>query len=50
MDELRSDIGQYWKIIVDTFSDGLLVVDTMGRIITANRAGRKNDRIYGRRA
>lgn len=38
MDEIRTDIGQYWKVIVDTFSDGLLVVDTMGRIIAANRA------------
>ncbi len=37
----RPDIGKYWKIIVDTFNDGLLVVDTMGRFIAANPAAEK---------
>lgn len=41
MPEDRRDIGKYWKTIVDTFSDGLLVVDTMGRFIAANPAAEK---------
>lgn len=35
------DIGKYWKNIADTFTDGLLIMDTMGRFIAANRAAEK---------
>ncbi len=37
----RPDIGKYWKTIVDTLNDGLLVLDTMGRVIAANPAAEK---------
>ncbi|GAB6908320.1 PAS modulated sigma54 specific transcriptional regulator, Fis family [Desulfosarcina cetonica] len=30
------DIAKYWKTIVDTLQDGLLVVDPRGRIVAAN--------------
>lgn len=30
------DISQYWKTVVDTLRDGLLVVDPKGKILAAN--------------
>lgn len=41
------DIAKYWKTIVDTLQDGLMVVDPMGRIIAANPAA---ERVTGYRA
>ena len=35
------EIGSHWRTIVDTFSDGLLVIDTCGKIIAANLAAEK---------
>ena len=35
------DIAKYWKTIVDTLQDGLMVVDPMGRIIAANPAAER---------
>ncbi|NOY69960.1 MAG: PAS domain-containing protein [Deltaproteobacteria bacterium] len=35
------DIGPYWKNIVDSLRDGLLVVDVRGRIVAANPAAEK---------
>jgi PAS domain S-box-containing protein len=32
------DIGQYWKTIVDTLEDGLMVIDIEGNILTVNPA------------
>ncbi len=32
------DIGQYWKTIVDTLQDGLMVIDVEGNILAANPA------------
>ncbi len=41
------DIAKYWKTIVDTLQDGLMVVDPEGRIIAANPAA---ERVTGYRA
>ena len=35
------DIARYWKIIVDTLQDGLMVVDPRGKILAANPAAEK---------
>lgn len=35
------DIGPYWKNIVDSLRDGLLVIDTQGRIVAANPAAER---------
>ena len=35
------DIAKYWKTIVDTLQDGLLVVDPMGIIVAANPAAER---------
>lgn len=35
------DIAKYWKTIVDTLQDGLLVVDPRGRIMAANPAAER---------
>ena len=35
------DIGKYWQTIIDTLRDGVLVVDTQGRIISANPAAER---------
>jgi two-component system, NtrC family, response regulator HydG len=35
------DIAKYWKTIVDTLQDGLLVVDANGRIVAANPAAER---------
>lgn len=40
------DIGRYWKTIIDTLRDGVLVVDTQGHIVSANPAA---ERITGYR-
>ncbi len=41
------DISKYWKTIVDTLQDGLMVVDPNGNIIAANPAA---ERVTGYRA
>jgi PAS domain S-box-containing protein len=41
MEEQPLDIGKHWKTITDTFNDGLIVVDTCGRILAANPAAEK---------
>lgn len=35
------DIGKHWRTIADTFNDGLLVFDTRGRFLAANKAAEK---------
>jgi two-component system response regulator HydG len=35
---MRRDLGDYWKVIVDTMMNGVMVVDTDGIIITVNKA------------
>ena len=35
------EISRYWKPIMDTVKDGLIVIDKMGRIIAANPAAEK---------
>jgi PAS domain S-box-containing protein len=35
------DIGKYWKTIVDTLQDGLMVIDVEGNILAANPAAEK---------
>ena len=35
------EIGKYWKTIVDTLQDGLMVIDTGGTILTMNPAAEK---------
>ena len=32
-----SDLNQYWKTVVDTIQDGVMIVDTDGVIISVNR-------------
>lgn len=41
------DIAKYWKTIVDTLQDGLLVVDSRGRILAANPSA---ERVTGYKA
>ncbi|MDD4356131.1 MAG: sigma 54-interacting transcriptional regulator, partial [Smithellaceae bacterium] len=35
---MRRDLGDYWKVIVDTMMNGVMVVDTDAIIITVNKA------------
>jgi len=35
------DIGKYWKTIVDTLQDGLMVIDVQGNILAANPTAEK---------
>ncbi len=35
------DIGKYWKTIVDTLQDGLMVIDVEGNILAANPAAER---------
>ena len=35
------DIGKYWKTIVETLQDGLMVIDVRGNILAANPAAEK---------
>lgn len=35
------NIAKYWKIIVDTLQDGLMVVDSGGNIVAVNPAAEK---------
>jgi PAS domain S-box-containing protein len=34
----EQELNQYWKTVVDTIQDGVMVVNTEGRIISVNRA------------
>jgi PAS domain S-box-containing protein len=38
---LKVDIGKYWKTIVDTLQDGLMVIDVQGNILAANPAAER---------
>ena len=42
------DIARYWKTIVDTLQDGLLVVNPRGKILASNQAAERITRIQGR--
>jgi two-component system response regulator HydG len=47
------ELNQYWKTVVDTIQDGVMIVDTGGTIISVNRAfesiiGYRHDEIVGR--
>ena len=47
------ELNQYWKTVVDTIQDGVMIVDTGGTIISVNRAfesiiGYTHDEIVGR--
>jgi two-component system response regulator HydG len=47
------DLNYYWKTVVDTIQDGVMIVDTGGTIISVNRAfesitGYRKDEILGR--
>ena len=35
------DIAKYWKTIFETISDGLMIVDPVGKILAINPAGEK---------
>jgi two-component system response regulator HydG len=35
---LEEELNKYWKTVVDTIKDGLMVVDKGGTIITVNKA------------
>jgi len=41
MSEKQIDISQHWKSIIDMVHDGLILVDTWGKIIAANPAAEK---------
>jgi two-component system response regulator HydG len=49
----EQELNQYWKTVVDTIQDGVMIVDTGGTIISVNRAfetiiGYTRDEIVGR--
>jgi PAS domain S-box-containing protein len=35
---LEQELNQYWKTVVNTIQDGVMIVDTEGTIVTANKA------------
>jgi PAS domain S-box-containing protein len=35
---LEQELNQYWKTVVNTIQDGIMIVDTEGTIVTANKA------------
>ena len=35
---LEQELDRYWKIVVDTIQDGVMIVDKQGTIVTVNRA------------
>jgi PAS domain S-box-containing protein len=41
MEEQSLDIAKHWKTITDTVNDGLIVVDTWGKIVAANPAAER---------
>lgn len=49
-----SELARYWKSVVDTIQDGVMIVDTQGNIISVNRAfceitGYSHEEIIGSR-
>ena len=49
----EQELNQYWKTVVDTIQDGVMIVDTGGTIVSVNRAfeiiiGYTGDEIVGR--
>jgi PAS domain S-box-containing protein len=40
-ENLKVDIGKYWKTIFDTLQDGLMVIDVEGNILAANPAAER---------
>ena len=34
---LEQELNQYWKIVVDTIQDGIMIVDSGGTIVSANK-------------
>jgi PAS domain S-box-containing protein len=41
MMDKQLDIGKHWKTIIDTVNEGLIIIDTMGRIIAVNPAAER---------
>ncbi|MGD8763872.1 MAG: PAS domain S-box protein, partial [Desulfobacteraceae bacterium] len=35
---LEQELNQYWKTVVDTIQDGIMIVDSSGTIVSANKA------------
>ena len=35
---LEQELNQYWKTVVDTIQDGIMIVDSGGTIVSANKA------------
>jgi two-component system response regulator HydG len=33
----EQDLNQYWKTVVDTIQDGVMIVDIKGTIVSANK-------------
>ena len=34
----EEELDRYWKTVVNTIQDGIMIVDTHGRIISVNKA------------
>jgi hypothetical protein len=34
---LEQELNQYWKTVVDTIQDGIMIVDSGGTIVSANK-------------
>ena len=34
----EQELNEYWRTVVDTIQDGVMIVDTNGTIVSANRA------------
>ena len=35
---LEQELNRYWKTVVNTIQDGVMIVDTDGTIVSANKA------------
>jgi len=38
----EQELNNYWKTVIATIQDGVMVVDIMGTIVSANRGLEKN--------
>ena len=44
----EEEMDRYWKTIVNTIRDGIMVVDTSGSILSVNQSPGNDHRLYSR--